>query len=119
MKTVLKIICVSVLLGFVFSLFSPMRYLAFLNALFLISLLLLVFSGLLLLHEKGAFRITYLTFKKVISFFHKNGAQGEIERGDQSIHDFLQGTKSKYVSETVIASVILTACSIVLGYLYN
>ena len=117
MKTIVGIILSSIVVSFIFAIFSEFVYVTFVSVLFLIGLIMLVVSGSLVLHEQGAFRITHYSFKKVLSLLLRTFRRGEKEAQDIKVEDFLQVKRSAFLPLVITAAVILVILSIGLGYL--
>jgi len=119
MKTSLILLIISTIGSAIYALFQAAKVDSFINSIFIIGLLLLIYSGFQLLSEKGAFSVMRYTFKRVASRVKllptMRVTEKEFEKKEVVLDDFLEVEKRPSTIPTLITSLVLLGLSLLLS----
>ena len=108
---------ISVGIALIFSLFYSFSFVVFIDVIFAIGMITLIYSGFRYLYEKGAFAFTNYALKRVGSILFKKLRKDNLENKKIELDDFLTTEKFPSTIPLLIASILMVATSIIVGFM--
>lgn len=114
-KQFLVYLLVPMLIGSVSSIANGLSLTSFVNSIFLIGVICLIFSGFIFLQEKGAFVLVSYSFRKFKTAFTRGKMEDYASRKKIDLEDCLYTNKYSFTKPLLAASIFLTIFSFLLS----
>lgn len=108
---------ISIGIALLFSLFYSFSATVFINVIFIIGMITLIYSGFRLLYEKGAFAFTNYALKRVGSVLFKKLRKDDLENKKVDLEDYLTTEKFSSTFPLFYASLLMVVVSIIAGFI--
>ena len=114
-KQFLVYLLVPMIIGLVSSIANGLSLTSFVNSIFLIGVICLIFSGFIFLQEKGAFVLVNYSFRKFKTVFTRGKVEDYVDRKKINLEDCLYTNKYSFTKPLFAASIFLTFFSYLLS----